>query len=462
MFCGMNVMDRKKWSKQIPRMGLTWKITLWYVLLLLVTVLVLSALIYWANERSLLQAKAELLKNSVTQVLNFYSEASEGDTESIENSDLIKEVSRGVFIQVSSKDAKNVRMISGIALPVEQNTSLQLRRVSGREVYYLARPINAQGKTFGYLQAAIDLQDVMSAQATLLRQLLLLSISAVILAALGGVILSHQVLGPLNKLNKEIADMSVQDLNRRLNVRENGDELDALIGNFNKMLDRLERAFIQQKQFVSNASHELRTPLMVIGGHADILQRWGAEKPNVVRDSARSINEEVRLMTKLVEDLLTLAKEDLGLNLTGLDLSELVLQSASGLPFLQGYQVVFDVISNVTVKGDALYLKQLVRIILENAGKYVPPKSTIKISLSKNQAGAYLCIEDNGPGIEQEALKDIFLRFYRVDEARSRSNQGYGLGLSIAKMIVEQHGGTIWAENVAPHGAKFCISLPNN
>ena len=275
-------------------------------------------------------------------------------------------------------------------------------------------------------------------------------------------LISRQVLAPLAELNREISLLTANDLNRRIPLRGNRDELDLMGQNFNHMLQRLEASFKQQKRFVANASHELRTPLMVIRGHADILQRWGAEDPDIVRDPATVMVDETKMMTKLVESLLTLAREELQLTLVPLNLSELIIESARGLPFLRSFVVKYDLLPDIELKGDALYLRQLIRIILENAGKYVPPGGRIRIYLLRFADKVKLIIEDNGPGFPPDALELIFDRFYRVDEARSRDIPGHGLGLSIAQRIVEAHGGKIWAENLEPQGARFCVELPYN
>ncbi|MDQ7097082.1 HAMP domain-containing sensor histidine kinase [Desulfosporosinus sp. PR] len=445
--------------------GLAWKITLWYILLLLLTVLILSTITYWGNSQDLHKEKQQVLESTVTRVLGSLDDQMEGQAVNIHDPEVLNDdVPKGVTIQLTSLQG-NVLQKKGnvnVLLPIEQQTGPEIRNFNGKDVYYMARPIMFGGKQIGTLQGAADLEDIELAQTVLLRQLLWLGGSASLLASIGGLILSRKVLAPLEELNREISLLTANDLNRRLSLRGNKDELDLIGQNFNHMLQRLETSFQQQKQFVADASHELRTPLMVIRGHADILQRWGAEDPAVVRDSATAMVEETKMMTKLVENLLTLAREELHLTLVSLNLSELIIESARGLPFLCSFVVKYDLLPDIELKGDALYLKQLIRIILENAGKYVPSGGIIRIFLQKAEDKVRIIIEDNGPGFPPDALELIFDRFYRVDEARSRKIPGHGLGLSIAKRIVHAHGGGIWAENLEPHGARFCIELPCN
>ncbi|WP_075364298.1 sensor histidine kinase [Desulfosporosinus metallidurans] len=453
------------WKCRFPKLkwGLAWKITLWYILLLLLTVLMLSTLTYWGNSQALHQEKRQVLENAVTRVLSSLDEQQEGQAVDIRDPEALKgNVPKGVTLQLTSVQGAVLQMGGNISaqLPVEQQAGPEIRVLNGKDVYYMARPILSNGKQIGSLQAVIELEDVELAQTVLLRQLLWLGGSALLLAAIGGYILSRQVLTPIEDLNREISLLTANDLNRRLPLRGNGDELDLMGRNFNHMLERLEGSFKQQKQFVANASHELRTPLMVIRGHADILQRWGAEDPAIVRDSATAVVDETKMMTRLVENLLTLAREELQLTLVSLNLSELIIESTKGLPFLRSFMVNYDLLPDIELRGDALYLKQLIRIILENAGKYVPSGGKIRIGLQSDEDNVKILIEDNGPGLPSNALEVIFDRFYRVDEARSRKVPGHGLGLSIAKRIVDAHNGEIWAENVEPHGARFCVVLP--
>ena len=465
MFFERGIKKVRKYLFLKLKWGLAWKITLWYMLLLLLTVLMLSALTYWGNSRALHKETIQVLENAVARVLSSLDEKQEGQAVDIHDQEALKgNVPKGVTIQLTSLQGVILQEEGTIhvRLPVEPQGGPEIRAINGKDVYYMTRPILSSGKQIGALQAVVDLEDVELAQTVLFRQLMWLGGSALLLAAIGGYILSRQVLAPLEDFNREISLLTANDLNRRLPSRGNGDELDLLGKNFNHMLERLEGSFKQQKQFVADASHELRTPLMVIRGHADILQRWGAEDPAIVRDSATAVLEETKMMTKLVENLLTLARDELHLTLLLLNLGELILESTKGLPFLRSFVVNYDLLSDIKIKGDALYLKQLIRIILENAGKYVPPGGKIRIGLQSDTDNVKILIEDNGPGLPADALEVIFERFYRVDEARSRKVPGHGLGLSIAKRIVDAHGGRIWAENVEPQGARFCVVLPLN
>ncbi len=449
----------KEWIETL-RPGLAGKITLWYVALLILTVFLLSSLTFWGNRQALLKEKQQVLENTVLQILATLDDRSEGQAMNIHDPDVLSgNIPKEVTVQLSSPSDSLIQRAGQLKsqLPIQKQSALELKVLNGEDYYYVAKPIQSGGKTVGYLQAVIGLGEVNLAQKVLFKQLLWIGGSALLLAAVGGLVLSRQVLSPLAHLNREISNLTAHDLNRRLPVSGNDDELDRLAQSFNQMMERLETSFQKQQQFVANASHELRTPLMVIRGHADILKRWGSEDPLLVRDSAESVGVEVEMMTKLVENLLTLAREDLRLNLATINLEELIIDSTAGLPYLQKLRVEYDLASDVNIQGDALYLRQLLRVIMENAGKYVPEGGKIQIKLRSEGTGVTIVIEDNGPGIPPESLDAIFDRFYRVDAARSRNVPGHGLGLSIARKIVEAHHGNIRAENVVPQGVRFWI-----
>lgn len=165
-------------------------------------------------------------------------------------------------------------------------------------------------------------------------------------------------------------------------------------------------------------------------------------------------------MTRLVKNLLTLAREEVQLNISEVNLSQLMLKSTEDFLYIGSYQVDYQIEPGVIIKGEQVFFKQVIRTLLENIAKYVPSGTYVGLCLHKLPDRVRLIFEDNGPGIPEDALEAVFDRFYRVDEARSRQIPGHGFGLSIAKRFVELHQGRIWAENVQPHGARFIVELP--
>jgi signal transduction histidine kinase len=223
------------------------------------------------------------------------------------------------------------------------------------------------------------------------------------------------------------------------------------------------RASMQrQRDFVADAAHELRTPLAIMRTVGEV----GMAAPSVdeLQATVAQMLSENQHLTRLVDDLSLLARTDtdaISLDRRPTDLSTLIADTAAELSYLaeeQGVTLEHNVEENIMVQGDALRLRQLLLIFLDNALKHTPEGGTVHVELAMHGGRARLDVADTGSGIAPADLSRIFDRFYRADEART--GEGSGLGLSIAKWIVEAHGGSIQAGNASPHGAVFTVSLP--
>lgn len=228
----------------------------------------------------------------------------------------------------------------------------------------------------------------------------------------------------------------------------------------------IQASWEKQQEFVADASHELRTPLAVVKSNAELILRHPTH--TVEEESIRVTNiiREVRRMTKLVSNLLTLARSDanqleLKLGLVSVnEVIETVAEQFIPLADMEGLTLQVKLGEPLELMADKERLHQLLVILLDNAIKYTPPPGQLLMTGAKQGSNMVITIEDSGQGIPVEDLPRIFDRFYRSDKARSREKGGTGLGLSIAKWIVEQHGGKIGVENKTEGGAKFSIILP--
>ena len=233
----------------------------------------------------------------------------------------------------------------------------------------------------------------------------------------------------------------------------------------NNLLERMRRIYRQQNQFVSDASHELRTPISVISGYGNMLKRWGKEDEEILNESVDSIIFEAENMKNLVNRLLFLAKYDkknLNYKFEKTNLSETIGIVIKDLSVTHpDITILHTIDDNVYIMADEFRIIEVVRIFVDNAIKYSNKDDiTLKIILQKQENNAILTIKDNGMGIKDEDLRNVFDRFYRTDKSRNKETGGMGLGLSIAKAIVLDHKGRIRVKTKENEGSEFSIILP--
>lgn len=276
--------------------------------------------------------------------------------------------------------------------------------------------------------------------------------------------LDRRVLAPIRDITDMATTLSASNLSNRINVSGMKNELKELATVINTMLDRIERSYNSQKQFVSDASHELRTPIAVIQGYINMLQRWGKEDPTVLEEGISAIAQETASMKELVESLLFLARHDkktLMLEMSRFDaldvLTELHREASMVTP---EDTFTLSPAQHCQIEADRGMLKQVMRILCDNAVKYSGQGGKITLGVEQKDHVCRLTVADNGPGIAPNELPKIFDRFYRSDSARKAESGGHGLGLSIARIIVVAHGGKLHVRSKPGMGTVFSIDLP--
>jgi len=287
-----------------------------------------------------------------------------------------------------------------------------------------------------------------------------------LVAAGGGYWLSRRALAPVDALVRSARDIGGSNLSSRLEKLDTGDELQRLSDTLNEMLQRIESAFLRVTEFTADASHELRTPISLIRTEAELALRR-SRKETEYRESLHHILLEAERTTRLIEQLLALARADSGretlqmqavdLGLTLRDVAESWQQVANVRNL--GFSRSIDG-SDSFVLGDETLLRRLADILLDNAFKYTPSPGNVHLSFERRGDNAVIAVRDSGVGIAEKDQSRIFERFYRVDKARSRAQGGTGLGLSIAQWIVMQHRGTIAVESRPGSGTIFRVELP--
>ncbi|MNC07258.1 Signal transduction histidine-protein kinase ArlS [compost metagenome] len=242
------------------------------------------------------------------------------------------------------------------------------------------------------------------------------------------------------------------------------DEFGRLGGTFNRMMDRLEENYRRQRHFVEDASHELRTPLTVIQSYAGMLQRWGGEDPAIRQEAVSAIQTEADRLKELVAGLLQSAdnlESQLVAPYAEVDLLELAGKTAEEMSLSFGRDILLQPQPDVPflVNGNGKQLKQMLINLLDNAIKY--SSLPVNVHLELVDGWVVLQVLDQGDGIDPRHLPRIFERFYRVDEARTRSTGGSGLGLSIVERIVKAHGGTVGLDSARGKGTTATVRLPS-
>lgn len=293
--------------------------------------------------------------------------------------------------------------------------------------------------------------------------LIVASLLGILVSYVVGYFMSRQSFNPILDMTKSAAAIGPKNLHDRIEVPEVQDELKELSDTFNGLLDRIDDAYSKQAQFVSDASHELRTPLTVIKGYNDLLNRWGKEDPEILEEAIEAIRLETDNMSMLVENLLFIAKgENKKMKLTPKEFSirDLLLETAKDFSLsVPGRNFQVDA-EDFLVVQDRRMMKQLLRIFLENSVKFTKEGSKITLCAKEDQENYRLSVADEGEGIAPEDLENVFERFYVGEKARTKDKAGSGLGLSIAKWIVDTHGGSVKATSVLGKGTSMNVTFP--
>lgn len=312
----------------------------------------------------------------------------------------------------------------------------------------------------GHIQVA-RLLDNFTIFNRVLSRALLISIGAAIVSLFVLFVLTSTLFRPLEDITTVARQIThADDLSRRVPHSSRTDEIGELARAFNQTLERLERLFRSQQRFLADVSHELRTPLTSVRGNLDLMRRFGRYD----EESMAVIQDEMERMSRLLGDLLLLARADSGglpLQHEPVELDNVLFEVYRQVRRIEKpVAVELTAVDQATILGDEDRLKQLVLNMVDNGIKYTPPGGVVKLSLSKDDFWAHITISDTGIGIPAEDIPHIFERFYRVDKARGRAQGGSGLGLAIAKWVTQAHGGNIQVNSVVGQGTTFLINLP--
>jgi len=453
----------------------------WYACLLVGCFLLLGAATYLALRTSLVGAVKENQLRRARQIAQLLREKIELHNENQVGNEIEARYAPDLndrFVRISQKDGVVLYLSSPPKSqsfepatvppprwPADTEASREVPLLGGRALMLTAHTLQLPGGLTYLVETGASMDDV---RAELRKWLYFLGAMLPIVGAIaigGGYILVKRALAPVDQITASAERMSSHNLSGRLPVARTGDELERLSIGLNHMIERLDAAFQYSRRFVADASHELRTPLTVLKGELEDLVR--TDKLSLDwRDRLGSALEEVERLTNIVEGLFAISRLDAGeaaAEWVKFDLAQLVATTADQMSLLaedKNIKVTFAGLVEVWVQGDRARLKQVVVNLLDNAIKYTPEGGAVSLAVSAENGKAILEVVDNGIGIPPQALPQVFERFFRVDNARSREQGGAGLGLSIVKSICTAHQGRVEASSVPGQGSRFRVELP--
>ena len=352
---------------------------------------------------------------------------------------------------------------------VSSEPVIKMINVNGEEGYYGVTPVisDETKQIIGYVQVIDGMADYHNMIEVTIISLVAMGFAALIFSGILGYLLALNFLKPIKNITNTMNDLR-QDTSStsRIEVDEGNDELDHLSIVFNDMLDKMQKYIEQQKQFVEDVSHELRTPVAVMEGHLKLLDRWGKDDPEILDESLSASLQEITRMKSLVQEMLDLSRaEQVEIHYKNekTAIKPIIQQTYNNFKMIHPdfvFNLDDDIFEELYVSIYRNHLEQILVILLDNAVKYSTDHKEVHISVATDDREVQIAIQDFGEGMTPEDAEKIFNRFYRIDKARSRHKGGNGLGLAIAKELLNGYNGSITVESVLDYGTIFRITLP--
>lgn len=339
-------------------------------------------------------------------------------------------------------------------------------RVQGHSLRFYSARIVVNGRPYT-VEVATPMHEAFEALDRFRLLLLFATPLLLIVASAGGYWLSRRALAPVDEISHAAQRISIENLTDRLPVKATGDQLQRLSETLNAMFSRLEASVRRIKQFTADASHELRAPVSLIRTTAEVALQKRDRTAEEYLEALEEIQEESERTSQVIDSLMLLARADSGkenLECSPVDARAVVSGATEqGERLARNCGLEFDESlpgTAVPILADFDALRRALLILIDNAVKYTPKGGSVKVKLETNHGVAIASVSDTGIGIAKPDLAHIFDRFWRADRARSREQGGAGLGLSIAKWIVEMHRGSIDVESEPGKGSTFHLRVP--
>jgi signal transduction histidine kinase len=486
-------------ARRHAAMSIRYRLTLWNVAILCGILLLFGGLVYAFLGYSLNKAIDDSLQQQYNQIrdnagfsLKWDRSAGRVNLVTDLRPDTFGSDRLAIYIQLAQLDGSipeggRSSNLEDRSLPLSEQVLQQVRdggtvlegevSVDGHPIRIFSGPLSLpisgdrEPRIVGVIQVGRSLEQMERTMALLRFLLIGGGVTSLAVAALAGLTLAGAALAPLDRLAQAARAIGAsRDFSRRVELPPSEDEVGQLALTFNEMLAQLQAAHNSlaasletQRRFVADASHELRTPLTTIRGNVGLLRRVADVDPADREAALADIDSEAVRMSRLVSQMLSLARADAGaaINPQPLDLAPIVQDSGRQLMILAGatgLRSTVEPLEAARVLGDRDALRQLLLILIDNAVKYTPPPGSVRLGLRRGDQEAIIEVVDTGIGIAPEDQERIFERFYRVDPARS--GNGAGLGLAIARWLAEAQGGRIEVESTPGQGSAFRVRLP--
>jgi two-component system, OmpR family, sensor kinase len=466
------------------------RLTLWYSLVLAVALVSLAVLTYLLYRHSISRrADSDLTQLAEAFVTTFNAELAAGATvKDAAHESIVEHRFRGTLFVLLDESGEVVG--SSLDLPTTNGSrempakeilsSEEFRSLANGAKHELDRthslcgfrglgmPLSAKGHAYTLvaLQSLRPQREMMQD----IRNTFLWAIPvALALASLGGYFLARKSLAPITAMATRASGMGAANLHDRLPVANERDELGQLALTFNQLLERLEASFEQQRRFMADASHELRTPVAILRGEAEVTLSQPARSAEEYRETVAILHGESERLSRIIEDLFTLARADAGqypIELRDVYLDELAAEAlvrARSLALSKNISLASAIEPDLPICAHETLLGRMLLNLLDNAIKYSPGGSTVTLECRRENDHYLVSVSDNGPGVPTELQPRLFERFFRGDKARARSDGeigGAGLGLSIARWIAEAHHGKLVLMRSNSSGSVFTATLP--
>ena len=470
-------MTRRSWGR-FSRLPIKWKLTIASAFMIFVSFAAINTVQYFVVQNWMVKEQKESMSRDMNEALNYFIERESAfrpeELAAIRNY-LNKTNAEHQLIRVLDDQGRTLIAVTDDLPelywlePAASGYTQGVERVrhAGGSLLVMRSPLTIFDFN-GTVEMIRSVDDFDRLVGAVFRVMIAFGLGAIVVSAVVGWLLSRRFLKTLQAMADTIRSIKHDGMQARMQPQGSRDELSVLMLLFNDMMDEVERALEQQSRFVEDASHELRTPIAIIEGHLKLLRRWGKQDPAVLDESLAAATEELLRLKRLVEELLALTRVEKAAAADGTGdeaAAEEVVRSLIGKLAVVYPESVFHVrpgpgAERLSVAMPEAQLGQVLLILLDNAVKHSASGEAVTVALEQKGSEASIAVADQGAGIPAADLPHVTERFYRADKSRGGTSRGYGLGLAIAKRIVEGRGGTIAIESREGRGTTVLIRLP--